>query len=144
MIHINNLVKSKATIIFDPPFYKIVVESYFNDIYEVAKLTLGTSEPTTIFINNLINKNWSKFRFYRESTTDIEISHKKINPKRLQRISRKEISKGIGTKAQQSLKKQTALAKKESKKKKKQYTKAKKEKIFQIKQQKKYEKHKGH
>lgn len=110
MLYINQLVKSKATVMFDPPFYKIIVETYFNDIYEVAKLTLGTSEPTTNFINQLINKKWSKFKFYRESITDVDISHKKINPKRLQRISRKEIGKGIGTKAQQALKQQIGRA----------------------------------
>ncbi|MFC7280491.1 YjdF family protein [Apilactobacillus apinorum] len=129
---------------FEPPFYRLIVENYVDDHYEVAKLTLGTSEPSVYVINDLINKNWDKLKFYRQSTDEMKISDKRINPKRLQRISRKEVNNGIGTKAQIALKEQSQLEKKASKKKKSEYLKEKKQKNFAIKQQKKAAKHKGH
>ncbi|GAA6112971.1 hypothetical protein AP1H75_06380 [Apilactobacillus apinorum] len=122
----------------------MIVENYVDDHYEVAKLTLGTSEPSVYVINDLINKNWDKLKFYRQSTDEMRISDKRINPKRLQRISRKEVNNGIGTKAQIALKEQSQLEKKASKKKKSEYLKEKKQKTFAIKQQKKAAKHKGH
>lgn len=141
---IDNFAKGKAVVVFDPPFYRLIIENTFDDNYEVAKVTLGTSEPSAYSINNLINKKWSRFRFYQKTADEVDISEKRINPKRLQRISRKEVSKGIGTKAQQALKEQSQLEKKTSKKKKSEYNREKKLMNFKMKQHKKMEKHKGH
>lgn len=143
-MNINNFVKGKAVVVFDPPFYRLIIENTFDDNYEVAKVTLGTTEPSAYSINNLINKKWSRFRFYQKTADEVDISEKRINPKRLQRISRKEVSKGIGTKAQQALKEQSQLEKKTSKKKKSEYNREKKLMNFKMKQHKKMEKHKGH
>ena len=143
-MNIDNFVKGKAVVVFDPPFYRLIIENTFDDNYEVAKVTLGTSEPSAYSINNLINKKWSRFKFYQKTAYEVDISEKRINPKRLQRISRKEVSKGIGTKAQQALKEQSQLDKKTSKKKKSEYNREKKLMNFKMKQHKKMEKHKGH
>ena len=67
-----------------------------------------------------------------------------MNPKRAQRQINIQLSqKGIGTKAQQALKLQQEEGKKERRQISKQLSQAEEQRKFDLKQQKKKEKHKG-
>ena len=74
-----------------------------------------------------------------------EVESKKINPKRYLREIKKEIeSKGVGTKAQLAMKLQQELNKTERKIISKAEKEEEKQRKFEIRQEKKSEKHKGH
>lgn len=73
------------------------------------------------------------------------VKETKKNPKRLQREVRKQLEDtGIGTKSQQALKLQQEQGKQERRKKSREQKQAEAERMFELKQQKKIEKHKGH
>ncbi|MGH2189714.1 YjdF family protein, partial [Enterococcus faecium] len=72
-------------------------------------------------------------------------SDKKINPKRLQKLAKKQASEvGIGTKAQQALNLQLEERKLERKKSSREQREAEKQKQFELRQKKRHEKHRGH
>lgn len=73
------------------------------------------------------------------------VKETKRNPKRRQRDVKKQIQEtGIGTKSQQALKLQQEQNKQERKVKKREQKEADEQRMFELKQQKKREKHKGH
>jgi len=89
-------------------------------------------------------ENWHKLRFSPPVKADSK-SDVKINPKRMQRAIKKQLEKqGIGTKAQQAIKLQQAEGKEARKKKSRLECEQEKERRFDIKQEKKKKKHKGH
>ena len=76
---------------------------------------------------------------------DIVVKESKKNPKRLQRDAKKMImDNGIGTKSQQALKLQQEQNKVERKIKSREQKEAEVLRQFELKQQKKKEKHRGH
>ena len=82
---------------------------------------------------------------YAKIKTQCTLMEKHINPKRMQREIKKQIADtGIGTKSQQALKLQHEQFKTERKKKTREQKQADEERLFELKQQKKREKHKGH
>ena len=69
----------------------------------------------------------------------------KRNPKRMQREAKKQMLEiGIGTKSQQALKLQQEQNKQERKEKSRKKKEAEEQRMFELKQRKKREKHKGH
>ena len=69
----------------------------------------------------------------------------KRNPKRMHREAKKQmLETGIGTKSQQVLKLQQEQNKQKRKEKSRKKKETKKQRTFELKQQKKREKHKGH
>ncbi|KAF0518326.1 DUF2992 family protein [Pediococcus acidilactici] len=132
------------TIIFEPPFYKAIFESHSRS-YSVATLNLDTTEPRIQNIYEFILHHWNRLNFFETKFTN-RITHKKINPKRLQRLAKQQVlNNGIsGTKAQQAIQ----LAREDSKntrKKKKSIEKRNiKQQKFEQKQIKKVKKHRGH
>lgn len=73
------------------------------------------------------------------------VKEEKKNPKRMQRDARKQtLETGIGAKSQQALKLQQEQNKQERKVKSRKQKEAEFERMFELKQQKKREKHKGH
>lgn len=98
-------------------------------------------------IINLVNEHYSDLRFSK-STRDQEVMHH-INPKRAQRLAHKlahkEVRKrGIGTKAQQALKKQFEKSKITRKKMNKDRKREMQKERFLQKQIKRRKKHRGH
>ena len=74
-----------------------------------------------------------------------EIKHKADNPKRRQRNAQKQLEKsGVGTKSQQALQKQYEENKLERKQRSREQKEAEKQRLFELKQQKRKEKHRGH
>ena len=91
-------------------------------------------------------KNNYKINFKKiQVNEDKHVKKGKVNPKRMQREIRKVIEhKGIGTKAQIAIKKQHEEIKIESKKRSREDKEAEQKRIFEIRKNKRKEKHKGH
>lgn len=137
------MIKGVLTIIFDEPFYKAIFEQFDGTEYKVAQVNMGTSLPTMPKIINLVNEHYSDLRFSK-STLDQEVMHH-INSKRAQRLAHKEVRKrGIGTKAQQALKKQFEKSKITRKKMNKDKKREMQKERFLQKQIKRRKKHRGH
>ena len=136
------LITAKFTVFFEDPFWVGIYERQTGRKLEVCKITFGT-EPKDYDVYRFLKENWSHFTFSPPMNERFPSDHK-INPKRMQReISRHLQDSGVGTKAQQALKLQQEQQKLERKSVKKKKTEEEKDRKFQLRQQKKKEKHKG-
>ena len=109
----------KLTVYFEEPFWIGVFERIEDGKLFVAKVTFG-AEPKDYEVQEYIGKHYSSLKF--SSAVDTVVKDMKRNPKRMQREAKKQMQEtGIGTKSQQE-----------------------KKRMFELKQQKKREKHKGH
>lgn len=136
----------KLTVFFEGMFWVGVFEKTTETSYEVSRVVFG-AEPKDYEIFEFINRHFYKINFKNSLITDTctNVKDKKINPKRVQRELRKEAeNKGIGTKAQQALQLQYEENKLQRKKLSKERREAEAERKFQLKQEKKLKKHKGH
>lgn len=136
-------VVSRMTVFFDEPFWACIYEREDEGRLEVCKITFG-AEPKDYEVYEFFLKNRSMLKF-SPSTEAEAASEKRINPKRMQRIIEKQTTaKGIGTKAQQALKLQQEERKLQRKEHSKEEREAEKERQFEIRQEKRKEKHRGH
>ena len=137
-----NEIESKLTIYFDEPFWAGVFEELDGDKLSVCRMVFG-AEPTDAEIYAFILKHYYHLRFSAPVKT--EIKQKADNPKRRQRNARKQLkTTGIGTKSQQALQKKYEENKTECKIKTREQREAEKQRQFELKQQKRKEKHRGH
>ena len=136
-----NKVSGKLTVFFEEPFWVGVFECVSDGKLSVCKVTFG-AEPKDYEIYDFILKNYYRLRFSPAVETEVkEAAH---NPKRVQREARKQIQNtGIGTKSQQALKMQQEQIKMERKTVSREQREAEKQRQFELKQQKKKEKHRG-
>ena len=137
----------KLTVFFQGPFWVGAFEKTYGENYQISKVIFGSSEPKDYEIYEFLLKNFYTLRFSASlSSEEIgEVKEKKINPKRLQKEIKKEIeNRGIGTKAQLAMKEQYETVKLERKKLSREEKDLEKERKFDLKQQKKFMKHKGH
>ena len=121
----------KLTVYFEEPFWVGVFERIEDGKLFVAKVTFG-AEP---------------YYFSLKFSPAVETVVKDIkrNPKRMQRVAKKQtMETGIGTKSQQALKLQQEQNNQERKERSRKKKEAEEQRIFELKQQKKREKHKGH
>ena len=134
-------VLGKLTVFFEEPFWVGVFECVSDGKLSVCKVTFG-AEPKDYEIYDFILKNYYHLRFSPAVAADVkEVGH---NPKRMQREVRKQIhNAGIGTKSQQALKLQQEQLKMERKTVSREQREAEKLRQFELKQQKKKEKHRG-
>ena len=108
----------------------------------VCKVTFG-AEPKDYEVYDFVLKNYYQLRFSPAVATDVKETGR--NPKRIQREVRKQVqNSGIGTKSQQALKLQQEQNKQERKEKSRKRKEAEEQRMFELKQRKKREKHKGH
>ncbi|MBO4457809.1 MAG: YjdF family protein [Butyrivibrio sp.] len=136
------LISDKLTVYFDDPFWVGVFEHIEAGKLSVAKVTFG-AEPKDYEILEYIIRNYYRLKF--SPAVDTVVKESKRNPKRLQRDAKKMVlEKGIGTKSQQALKLQQEQNKLERKVKSREQKEAEELRLFELKQQKKKEKHKGH
>ncbi len=134
--------KNKLTVYFDDPFWVGVFERTENGKLSVAKVIFG-AEPKDYEVQEYINRNYFRLKF--SPTVDTVVKEGKRNPKRLQRDAKKMVlEKGIGTKSQQALKLQQEQNKLERKTEIRELKEAEELRLFELKQQKKKEKHRGH
>ena len=134
--------KCSLTILFEDPFWIGLYERFDEDKYEVCKITFG-AEPKDYEVYEFLLKNWGKLQFSPPIKTELA-EERKINPKRMQReIHSKLQEPGIGTKAQQALKLQHEQNKLERKTISREQREEEKERQYELRQQKKRDKHRG-
>lgn len=135
--------KSKLTVFFEEPFWVGIYEREDDGKYEVCKITFG-AEPKDYEVYDFFLRNWNNLRFSPSIETN-SIVEKHINPKRMKRNIKKQLqNEGVGTKAQQALKLQQEQGKLERKSRSRKYIEAEKERQFELRQEKRKEKHRGH
>nr|WP_026527731.1 YjdF family protein [Butyrivibrio sp. VCD2006] len=135
-------ISDKLTVYFDDPFWVGVFERIDNGKLSVAKVVFG-AEPKDYEVQEYIIRNYYRLKF--SPAVDTVVRDIKKNPKRLQRDAKKTVQeKGIGTKSQQALKLQQEQNKLERKVKSREQKEAEELRLFELKQQKKKERHKGH
>ena len=134
-------VSGRLTVFFEDPFWVGVFECMSEGKLSVCKVTFG-AEPKDYEVYDFVLKNYYQLRFSPAVATDVkEIGR---NPKRIKREVRKQIQKtGIGTKSQQALKLQQEQLKTERKTMSREQREAEKKRQFELKQQKRKEKHRG-
>ena len=131
----------KLTVFFEEPFWVGVFERIENGKLSAAKVTFG-AEPKDYEVYEFILKHYFDLQFSPAVATVVKETKK--NPKKVQRDIRQSLEKtGIGTKSQQALKLQQEQNKQECKVKSREQKLAEKEHLFELKQQKKKEKHRG-
>ena len=134
-------VSGKLTVFFEEPFWVGVFERVSDGKLSVCKVTFG-AEPKDYEIYDFILKNYYRLRFSPAVATDVkEIGR---NPKRVQREVRKQLQNTrIGTKSQQTLKLQQEQLKTERKIVSREQRETEKQRQFELKRQKRKEKHRG-
>ena len=130
------------TVFFEKPFWVGVFERVSNGRLSVCKVTFG-AEPKDCEVWEFVLTHYHKLVF----SPAMEATVKKTadNPKRRQREVRKQLcASGIGTKSQQALQMQREEIKIERKQISRAQREAEKQRQFDLKQQKRKEKHRGH
>lgn len=135
-------VSGKLTVFFEEPFWVGVFERIEGGKLSASKVTFG-AEPKDYEVQEYIQKYYYSLQFSPAVVTVVKET--KRNPKRMQRDAKKQMQEnGIGTKSQQALKMQQEQNKQERKVRSRERKEADKQRMFELKQQKKREKHKGH
>jgi hypothetical protein len=136
-------VPSKLTVFFENPFWVGVFERHSDGKLQVCKVVFG-AEPKDSEIQEFILSKWNCLVF-SDAIADDRLRPKPVNPKRLQKMIKKEIAApGIGTKAQQALKLQYEQGKIERKSATRFETDQIMEQKYNLQRQKHKEKLKGH
>lgn len=134
---------SKLTIFYDKQFWVGMYERTCDGKYSVARIVFG-AEPKEYDVYAYMMQNFCKLRFSpAEKTTSCTQTN--INPKRMQRQIKKQLqNNGTGTKSMQAVK----LMQEQNKQNRKVHNKLKKEERkqlqFDLRVEKKKQKHKGH
>ena len=132
----------KLTVFFEDPFWVGIFERSEGSKLSVAKVTFG-AEPRDYDVYEFILEHYYGLQF--SLAVKVAVREEKRNPKRKQKDARKAMQeKGIGTKSQQALKQQYEQNKQERKVKNREENAAKEQRLFELKQQKKKEKRRGH
>ena len=134
-------VQVKLTVYFEEPFWIGVFERYESGKLSVAKVTFG-AEPKDYDVYEFVQNHYYSLQF--SPAVAAAVKEIKKNPKKMQRDIRKTLgSTGVGTKSQQALKLQQEQNKQERKEKTREQKVAEGKRMFELKQQKKKEKHRG-
>ena len=130
-------VSCRLTVFFEEPFWIGVFERISEGKLSVCKVTFG-AEPKDYEVYDFVLRNYYRLKFSPAVATDVKEAVR--NPKRVQREVRKQVQNtGIGTKSQQALKLQQEQLKTVSREQRE----AEKQRQFELKQQKRKEKHRG-
>ena len=132
----------KLTVYFEEPFWVGVFERIEDGKLSVAKVIFG-AEPKDYEVQEYIQQYYFSLKF--SPAVETVVKDIKRNPKRMQREAKKQtMETGIGTKSQQALKIQQEQNKQERKVRSREKKEADELRMFELKQQKKREKHRGH
>ena len=130
------------TVFFEEPFWVGVFERMEEGKLVVCKVTFG-AEPKDYEVWEFVLRHYQDLKFSPAIKTELKQSAD--NPKRRQRSIKKQLQNvGVGTKSQQALAVQREELKAEHKKNSKGYRDAEKQRHYELKQQKRKEKHRGH
>ena len=134
-------VSVKLTVFFEEPFWIGVFERISEGKLSACKMTFG-AEPKDYEVYAFILKNYDQLRFSQAVAADVKEAGR--NPKRVQREVHKQVQNtGIGTKSQQALKLQQEQRKTERRTVSREQRETEKQRQFELKQQKREEKHRG-
>lgn len=134
--------ESKLTVFFEEPFWVGIYERITDEEMVVCKITFG-AEPKDYEVCGFLQEHWNKLRFSPPVKTD-STQQGKQNPKRMQRAVKKELmTHGTGTKSRQALKLQQEEGKQARKQKRRLKKAEAQQRTFEIRQQKRKEKHRG-
>lgn len=129
------------TVYYDEPFWVGVFERVEDGTLSVCKVTFG-AEPKDYEVLDFVLRHYYELKFSPAVKT--ELKQRADNPKRRQRAVKKQLqSTGIGTKSQQALAAQREEQKTERKKVSKEQKEAEQQRRFDLRQQKRKEKHRG-
>ena len=132
----------RLTVFFEEPFWVGVFERGADGKLSVCKVTFG-AEPKDYEVWAFVLKRYHELAF--SPAIESEVKEAADNPKRRQREARKQLcASGIGTKSQQALQMQREEAKIERKEISRAQREAEKQRQFDLKQQNRKEKHRGH
>lgn len=135
-------ISEKLTLFFEDPFWVGVFERVSDGKLSVCKTTFG-AEPGDYEVCDFVLMNYYGLSF--SPAVKVEQKQTADNPKRRQRNASKQmLNIGIGTKSQQALQKQREEMKTERRQTGREMREAEKQRQFDLKQQKKKEKHRGH
>ena len=135
-------VSGKLTVFFEDPFWVGVFERIEDGKLSAAKVTFGT-EPKDYEVQEYLQKYYFTLQF--SPAVAAVVKETKRNPKRMQRDAKRQMREtGIGTKSQQALKLQQEQNKQERKLRSREKKEADELRMFELKQQKKKEKRRGH
>lgn len=128
-------------VFFDDAFWIGLFERIENNQLSVSKIVFG-DEPQDHEIYDFVLKKYHQLHFSPSVQTNTKKSH--VNPKRKTREVKKEmLNIGLGTKSQQALKMQYEQKKMISKQLTKEQRNIMKKQLFEQKQQKRKDKHRG-
>ena len=131
----------KLTVFFEEPFWVGVFERVCEGKLSASKVIFG-GEPKDAEVYEFILKEYQHLRF--SPTVDAQRKEQSRNPKRLQREARRQTqTAGIGTKSQQALKLQQEQGKIARREINREQREAEVRRKFELRQQKKREKHRG-
>lgn len=134
-------VKSKLTVFFEEPFWVGVFEYMEGNQLSVCKVTFGT-EPRPCELYEFILGRYHHLQL--NPAVAAVVKERKKNPKRVLREVKKQLEQnGSGTKSQQALKLQQERFKIVRKQKSRMQKEAEAQHRFELKQQKKKDKHRG-
>ena len=130
------------TVFFQEPFWVGVFERVENGGLSVCRVTFG-AEPKDYEVHEYLQREYYSLRF--SYAVEADERKKADNPKRRQREASKQIQNtGVSTKSQMALQLQREAMKIERKKVGKAQREAQEQRRFELKQQKKKEKKRGH
>ena len=130
------------TVFFEGPFWAGVFERTAGGKLSVCKVTFG-AEPKDYEVWDFILKHYEALKF--SPALETEVKQTADHPKRRQRSIRKQLqTAGVGTRSQQALQMQREERKTQRKQISKEQQLAEKQRQFDLKQQKRKAKHRGH
>lgn len=134
--------RGMLTVYFEEPFWVGIFERISGGMLTVCKVTFG-AEPKDYEVQEFILKHYSRLRF--SPAVEIKVRSAADHPKRRMRNAKKQLEhSGVGTKSQQALQRQREESKIERRRCGKRQKEAEEQRKFDLKQQKRREKHRGH
>ena len=134
--------EGRLTVFFEDPFWVGIFERIRGGKLSVCKVTFG-AEPRDNELCEFLLSHYNELNF--SPGVDTEVKKTPDNPKRRQREAGKLIEgSGVGTKAQQALQMQREEMKTERRQVTREQREAEAERKYELNQQKRKEKHKGH
>lgn len=134
----------RLTVYFEDPYWVGVYERSYEGKLEACRVVFG-AEPKDFEVYHYFLAHWNRLRFGPALALDQKREASGSgNPKRMRRAIAKQLSQsGIGTKAQQALKLQREQTQLDRKAIRRRQSEEEKQRAFQLRQEKKKEKHRG-
>ena len=134
-------ITGKLSVFFEGPFWVGVFERHCGGKLSVCRVVFG-SEPKDYEVYEFVLRHYDQLNFSPAVASDLKAV--RVNPKRMQREASKAMrDTGVGTKSQQALQLQREQMKQERKQESRVKKEAEKQRRFELKQQKRKEKHRG-